>query len=386
MPTWLADVLLGIPVALGALAPHPSTAEPSAPALGASLLVGLVVAASLPLARRFPRSMLAATSLLAAVAPLLSIANLAFVLAAAICLYRLASVTPDRRAVLIALLASSAAIVTGIAIAGPVDRYLAWFLQPLALLTGAAALGEAVRSRRAYIDAVTERAERAERTRELEAERRVADERLRIARELHDAAGHQMAAINLNAGVAKNALPADPDRAIELLSGIQQSARTVLSEISALLQLLRASPDEADAAPLAPVATWAELPTMLAGFRRLGLDIRGELPETVPGLAGATDVVAYRVMQEGLANALAHGDGHADVMAEASADALRLRVENLIGAGREESASRRYGLIGMRERVESVEGSVSHRREPRREGIAFVLDVRLPLLPAGALT
>ncbi len=380
VPAWLVDVLLGIPVALGALAPDPFSAEPTAPAVWVTLAAGIAVAASLPLARRYPRSMLAITTLIATFAPLLGTATLGFVLAVAICLYRLASVTADRRVVLFAFLVSGTFLVASVAIAGPVDRYIAWMLQPVALLAGAAALGEATRSRRAYIDAITERAERAERTRELEAERRVTEERLRIARELHDAAGHQMAAINLNAGVAKNALPAEPDRAIELLSGIQESARAVLGEISALLQLLRGAPGDADAASLAPVATWSNVHTVVEAFHGMGLTIAGALPPTVPGLGGAVDVVAYRVVQEGLANALKHGDGRATVTVDTDAATLHLRIENLVGPEREHAPSGRYGLIGIRERVESVDGTVSHRREQRRDGTAFVLDVRLPLL------
>jgi signal transduction histidine kinase len=379
LPAWVADLLLGIPVALGALAPDPFSDASDGPAMWASLALGIAVAVSLPLARRHPKSMLAATTLIAALAPLWSTATVGFVLAAAICMYRLAAVTADRRVVLFAVVASATLLVASVAIAGPVDRYLAWMLQPVAFLAGAAALGEASRSRRAYIDAITERAERAERTRELEAERRVTEERLRIARELHDAAGHQMAAINLNAGVAKNALPGDPDRAIELLSGIQQSARAVLGEISALLQLLRGTPVDPDGEALAPVATWANVSSAVESFRRTGLRVTGELPETVDGLAGAVDVVAYRVVQEGLANALKHGDGTATVSAGIEDGQLHLRIENPVGPRGEPPPSGRYGLIGVRERVASVDGAVEWHREARRDGTVFVLDVFLPL-------
>jgi signal transduction histidine kinase len=382
-PTWVVDILLGLPVALGTLAPDPFSDDPSEPTMWAGLALGIAVAAALPLARRYPRSMLAATTLIAALAPWFSTAALGFVLAAAICLYRLAAATADRRVVAFALLASSTVLVTSVAIGGPDDRFLAWMLQPLAILAGAAAWGEATRNRRAYIDAVTERAERAERTRELEAERRVTAERLRIARELHDAAGHQMAAINLNAGVAKNALPDDPARAIDLLSGIQESARAVLGEISTLLHLLRGAPGEADAAALAPTATWANVPAMLADFRRNGLEVSGDLPREVDGLSGAADVVAYRVVQEGLANALKHGDGRAVVAGERTDRGLSLRMENLVGTGTdiEPAPSGRYGLVGIRERVESVDGTVTFAREARRDGTAFVLSVRIPLPP-----
>jgi signal transduction histidine kinase len=383
-PAWAIDVLLGIPVALGGIAPDPRSDASTTPAPWFALAVGIIVAASLPLARRRPRSMLAATTVIAALAPVFGTPNLGFVLAAAICMYRLAAVTSDRRVVLFAFLASAAVLVAGVAIAGPEDRFLAWMLQPIAFLTGAAALGEATRSRRAYIDAITERAERAERTRELEAERRVTEERLRIARDLHDAAGHQMAAINLSAGVAKNALPADPARAIELLGGIQQSARAVLGEISALLQLLRGAPDDTDGASLAPVPGWADVHGLVDAVRGSGLEIAGELPRRVEGLGGAADVVAYRVVQEGLANALKHGDGRAGLSARIGPGTLDLRIENLVGPLPDAPRTGGYGLIGMRERVESVDGTVTISREARPEGTAFVVEAAIPLAPGAA--
>ncbi len=376
-PEWLVDILLGLPVALGALAPTPFTEASSAPEFWATLAVGIAVAATLPLARRFPRTMLTVTTLIAASAPLWSTATLGLVLASAVCLYRLAAVTADRRVIVIAFASSAALLVTSVALFGPGDHYLAWMLQPVAVLGGAAALGEATRSRRAYIDAITERAERAERTRELEAERRVTEERLRIARDLHDTAGHQMAAINLNAGVAKNALPDDPERATMLLTGIQQSARTVLDEIGALLRLLRGATGDDEA--LAPVATWAHAPLVIEEFRSTGLDVTADLGDGLGDLGGAADVVAYKVLQEGLANALKHGDGQALVATEVHGRQLMLRVENLVGPVPASAPTGRYGLIGVRERVESIGGFVHARREGRRDGTAFVLEVGLPL-------
>ncbi|MDN3495678.1 histidine kinase [Planococcus sp. APC 4015] len=379
-PGWAVDVLLGLPVALGALARDPFSDDPAPTTVWPMLALGVAVAIVLPLSRRHPLVLLVVTTVIAALAPMWSTTNLGFVLASAICLYRLAATTPDRRWALFAFAGSAALLVAGVVLAGPSDRYLAWMLQPVAILLGATALGEATRSRRAYIDAITERAERAERTRELEAERRVTEERLRIARELHDAAGHQIAAINLTAGVAKNALPGDPDRATEMLTGIQQSARAVLGEISALLQLLRGSPGDAETGALAPVATWDNVAVVVEDFRRLGLEVSGELPRDVPGLFGAADVVAYRVVQEGLANALKHGDGRVLVTADVDPSTLALRIENLVGSQRDPAPSGHYGLIGIQERVDSVSGTVVHRREARRDGTAFVLDVRLPLI------
>lgn len=114
----------------------------------------------------------------------------------------------------------------------------------------AAAAGDASRSRRAYIDTITERARRAEETKESEARSRVAEERLKIARDLHDVMAHQIAVISMHAGVASQALPTRPDDAERALATIRQAARTVLGEIASLLRVLRAAdPSRAGQAP-----------------------------------------------------------------------------------------------------------------------------------------
>ena len=185
--------------------------------------------------------------------------------------------------------------------------------QIVAAVLIAASLGDSARSRREYLAAVTERAERAEQTREAEAQRRVAEERLRIARDLHDTVAHRIAVISLNAGVASGALDTNPQRADEALGTIRRASRTVLGEIGELLHYLRSEAPGGEA----PQPGLSQLGSLLRGVASAGLTVEtswageGEAqaapgqpsePTVWPSLGEAVDLVAYRVVQEGLTN------------------------------------------------------------------------------------
>lgn len=129
---------------------------------------------------------------------------------------------------------------------------------------------------------------------------------------------------------------------------------------------------------------WADVHGLVEAVGHAGLEISAELPSHVEGLTGAADVVAYRVVQEGLANALKHGDGRARLSARVGPDAFDLRIENLVGPLTDPSPSGGYGLIGMRERVESVDGTVTVSRQARPDGTAFVVEAAIPLTPGAA--
>ena len=192
----------------------------------------------------------------------------------------------------------------------------------------AAAAGEAVRSRRAFVDAIRERAERAERTREEEARRRVAEERMRIARELHDVVAHHIALVNVQAGVASHVMDQRPDQAKEALAHVREASRHALNELQATVGLLRQSGEST--APTEPAPGLGVLDELIEGFTRAGLfvsvDVRGEAvapagasegegPGAPRALPSAVDLTAYRVVQEALTNVQKHvGTGaHAEV-------------------------------------------------------------------------
>jgi len=227
----------------------------------------------------------------------------------------------------------------------------------LAALGGLAiAAGEASRSRRAY-----------EAEALLRAQERVTADRLRIARDLHDSVGHHLALINVQAGVAAHV---SPDRR-ETLDQIRQSARDALDELRDAVGLLR-NPDE-PLAPVEPTVGLAGLDDLLATFERAGLRISCRHEEDRP-LPPATDVVAYRVVQESLTNARKHA-GQVDVrlVLRFRGPDLSIVVENdgPPATIRPES----HGLTGMRERVTALGGSLT--AEPRPLG-GFRVSCRLP--------
>lgn len=248
-----------------------------------------------------------------------------------------------------------------------------------ALLTAAAALGETHRARRAYIREITERAERAEATRESEAQRRVAEDRLRIARDLHDVVAHQIAVINLQAGVASTALRDRPEVAEDSLKVVRESARSVLQDIGSLLAMLR---DESDgrAAPVTePVASLDRLEELVEGFRRAGLRVTLAGPDASATVPPAVDLVSYRVIREALTNAHKHGTGEVGLTVRRDPYSLMIIADNPIPDGSAVAAAEGWGhgLQGIRERVGSVRGIAEVVRSDGR----FTITIRIPLTP-----
>jgi signal transduction histidine kinase len=148
----------------------------------------------------------------------------------------------------------------------------------------AAAAGEAVRNRRAFVDAMRERAERAERTREEEARRRVAEERMRIARELHDVVAHHIALVNVQAGVASHVMDQRPDQAKEALAHVREASRHALNELQATVGLLRQSGESV--APKEPAPGLGVLDELVEGFTRAGLSVSVDVTSEGSGPAG----------------------------------------------------------------------------------------------------
>ncbi|WP_285599288.1 histidine kinase [Kineosporia sp. NBRC 101731] len=230
-----------------------------------------------------------------------------------------------------------------------------------------AAMGEAVQSKKAYVAAIEERAHRAEHTREEEAGRRVAEERLRIAQELHDVVAHHIAVIHVQASVAEHLVKDKPEEAAEALTHVRRSSRTVLDELTGLLNVLRQPGDTKT--PIEPAAGVNDLPALIHSFESSGLrvtwTIRGERRPLPP----AVDLVAYRLAQEGLTNAHKHGLGSAKLDVRFTGDAVMIDIVNANGvearpATDDSSLTGGYGLIGMRERALAVGGSLRAAPEP----------------------
>jgi signal transduction histidine kinase len=218
----------------------------------------------------------------------------------------------------------------------------------------AAALGVAGRNHKAYVAAIEERARRAEHSREEEASRRVIEERLRIARELHDVVAHHIAVIHVQAGVVGHLLTEQPEQARQALDHVRRSSRTVLDELGGLLDVLR-QPDD-PLTPTDPAPSLGRLLSLIDSFAASGLQVDWELSGTPQPLPSAVDLVAYRLVQEGLTNAHKHGTGSATLGLAFEGTDVAIDIVNPSLGG--DSVGSGHGLVGMRERARAVGGSV----------------------------
>lgn len=372
--------------------------------------------------RRAPLPVLVLTCLISVAALFLDPASgessdrrASLVLAAVIALYTVSNSTD--RATSWRVGAVSVAVLTG---AGMLFGARPWYAQDnlgIFAWTGmAAAVGEAVRNRRAFVDAIRERAERAERTREEEARRRVAEERMRIARELHDVVAHHIALVNVQAGVAAHVMDQRPDQAKQALAHVREASRHALGELQTTVGLLRQSGESA--APTEPAPGLAVLGDLVDGFRHAGLSVTVHAPASPPAsvpapgtatggpgstLSSAVDLTAYRVVQEALTNVQKHvGSGaHAEVRIVREPHVLEISVLDdgagavtfaqdtgerpAPGTAADEDEGRDgggpggnggHGLVGMRERAAALHGYCATGPLP---GGGFRVHVRLPL-------
>jgi signal transduction histidine kinase len=218
----------------------------------------------------------------------------------------------------------------------------------------AVAVGDAVRSRRIVLQQANERARLAEQTREDEARRRVHEERVRIARDLHDVVAHHITLVNAQAGVAHHLLQSHPEQAYQALADIRETSRSALDELRATVGLLRQDDDPPES--LYSVPRFEFLDDLLDSFRTTGFTITVTTSGTSCPLSGPADLAAYRIVQEALTNATKHGtQPSADLDLAYTDTSLQLTITNPARAGRQGSGTG-HGLIGMRERAEASGG------------------------------
>jgi signal transduction histidine kinase len=298
-----------------------------------------------------------------------------------IALYTVADASSRRRALTIGVLAVLA--FAGLHMLVKPSSWLGADNLALAALGGlAVAAGDASRSRRAYLAEVEARAHRAERDRDAEAARRVTDERLRIARDLHDVVGHHLALINVQAGVATHVLDTQPRQTREALAHIRQASKTALAELRDTIGLLRQPDDQP--APTEPVTGLAGLAELLTSYRRSGLVIDEQVDGAVRPIAVAADLTAYRLIQESLTNVCNHvGRTTVAVRLRYRPDALQVVVDNETAAVPGSISPRPgngHGVLGMRERVTALGGTLS--AGPRPNG-GYRVMATLPLTSGG---
>ncbi|MEU9190579.1 histidine kinase [Streptomyces sp. NPDC048484] len=236
--------------------------------------------------------------------------------------------------------------------------------------------GVALRIHRDHWWILQERAESAIATREIEATRRVTEERFRIARDLHDVIGHQVAMLSLHLGVAEIGLPEGSESSRQALVSARSSARTVVLETQRILALLRREDDSSDDEALRPIPSLSGLEGLIASFESIGLDVRPGIDIIAVPVEPSVGVTVYRIVQEALTNAYRHGEGTATVEVRERDDRICVTVENRVshhsahgtgtgtgpglGSGSGPVPRPRpgsgLGLVGMRERVESSGG------------------------------
>lgn len=342
---WLLDAGLALGIAAAALLSAGTTATP--------LQLGLIVAiaAGYALRRSAPLPVLLVTGAL--VVAMIALGYTTAVIGAGLFLaaYTVAAHRPLRAT----LIAAGYCLTLLIAIAVVFPARMPWEAlgTNVALFVGAFVLGRAARLQRRTARLEAERAALASRMRQEETRHAVTEERLRIARELHDVVGHSLGVIALQAGVCARIVDSDPAEARAGLLAIAERSRSSLREVRQILGTIREEPDESPG----PAPGLADAEALFAGFRDAGLRVDVERTGSPWPLPAALDHTAYRVLQESLTNVVRHAStDRAWVRIGFAPVQLELRVRDR-GVGGDGPAA--GGLIGMRERVAAGGGRFS---------------------------
>jgi len=324
-----------------------------------ALVLMTLGALALVFRRRVPRTVLALTGTVSVIESVVDDPRAPVAMSAVVALFTVAATTDRATTWRLGLLTMT--VLTGAAmLAGPLPWYAQENLAIFAWTGIGATAGDAVRSRRAVVQAIRERAERAERTREEEARRRVAEERLRIARDLHDVVAHHIALVNVQAGVAAHVMDKRPDQAKEALAHVREASRSALNELRATVGLLRQSGDPE--APTEPAPGLDRLDELVGTFRSAGLHVDVARADQGTSLPAAVGLAAYRVIQEALTNV----QKHAGTEAKAEVSVVRVGpnveitvLDNGATEDDEPASGGGHGLLGMRERVTALRGTLT---------------------------
>ena len=338
----------------------------------------LALVHTLPLAarRRFPGAVLALGVASGLAVAALGLSPIVLGLAILVAVYSVAAY--GTRWVSLAGLA--AAELGSVAVQLTPGRFQAPTVVSNALVIGAAwLLGHFVGVRRAYTARLEERTAELEQAREELARRAVTEERLRLARELHDVVAHAMSVIAVQSGVGAHVASTQPEEAAKALSAIEVTSRAALEELRRLLGVLRQ--DSEPQGDLTPVPGLADLDSLLAEVAKAGLGVRLRVEGTPSQLPAGVDLSAYRIVQEALTNVVKHaGEARAQVTVGYRDQEVTVEVTDdgrgvgaLAGDGR---AGVGHGLIGMRERVAAFGGDLEVGPRP---GGGFRVAARLPL-------
>lgn len=302
-----------------------------------------------------------------------------------VCLISIA-VLRGRLPIIVAAVCGSLVLIAGVALLLPGDRsdalvvtyvhgLFAWTLVSVGI-------GVAIRAQRRYLRAVQELASQEIERQELLTRQVVVEERLRIARELHDSVAHHVAVVGMLTGLARTRLRDAPDDAADALLRSQDSTRAILHELQAILGVLRDQDlTETGGGPYRPDPGLDDVDHLVRSFRDIGLDVRFEHVGLRTPLPASVISTVFWLLRESITNAQKHGEGAVEVRMDQSHDWLRIDVLNRIAASEQDKAqsipTSGYGLIGMEERVQAVGGTLIHES---RNG-TFRLSATLPLNP-----
>jgi signal transduction histidine kinase len=361
------------------------SAEPGAQPPGArAYLFAVLIAALLPLRRRAPLGVLLASITLLGIYHALGNPGISPVIALAVPLYAAAVTGHLRWALSAAILAAAmAGLFTVLQDHLTVTTSITQLLPQAALLGSLVLLGETVRSRRALAREADRAARHAVLDREREATRRVTEERLRIARELHDVLAHTLAGAAIQASVVADTLTDDPATSREAVEAVRASCREARAELAATVGVLRADPrrDPSGSADRAPVPGLAQLDSLLDMARRAGLRVELTRQGEPRALPPAVDLTAYRIAQESLTNVVQHAAARS-----VSVDLAYRPTEVVLsivddGGGtsarlpQPATAEGGFGILGMHERATAVGGRLLAHDRP---GGGFQVMAALP--------
>ncbi|TCC49542.1 sensor histidine kinase [Kribbella pittospori] len=395
LPSWALDVPIAVFVTVMQVqgTVYRTSEEPSTVVrpladlgnLGYALLIvsGAVVA----LRHRWPAMVFAVTGLCSLVYYTLDFPDGPGWLGLFVAIYTLTALGDGRRSLIIATAGISVLTVAWYVAAANIEPRAAigWVFFRIGASVMSAALGESVRSRRVIAADALARAELAERTREEEARSRVDEERLRIAREVHDTVAHAIAIINVQAGVTAHVLDKRPERARETLEAIEHTSSQALQEMRTILGVLRDDHDGRE-----PDIGLSRVDDLAAQARDAGLDVTLEAASPTAPIPSVVGSAVYRIVQESLTNVIRHvGPTRVTVAVEYGSNAVGIRVTD---EGRRASTTASAqavapgapgrGLLGMRERCQLLGGELDAR--PTVLG-GFEVIARLPLAPTGSV-
>jgi signal transduction histidine kinase len=289
-------------------------------------------------------------------------------LAVPLVVYIAATRLDDRRSRLVLVVAVGISWLGATLAAGPTDP------QSGLVVAGTWLLGHYVRTRRLLVHELEQRAVDLEREREERAARAVAEERLRIARELHDVLAHTMSVVAVQAGTGRLVGRDHPDDALQALTTIETTARSAMHEMRQMVAVLRA--DGESAASITPTPDLGDLPALVAKVVEAGVAVEARVEGDPRPLPTGIGLAAYRILQEALTNVIRHaGPAHASVLIRYTDDNVTLEVRD-DGRGPAVAANGGHGLVGMRERAAVHGGELVAGAAPNG---GFVVTARLPL-------